>query len=94
MVIALSIGLSILTWFLIIKSLKYARAQSSMYLGGLFCTVLLIGCGILIRVFTQTVPVAPPTTITVNGDCNATNAGSNGKVEANCGNLPPKQGKK
>jgi hypothetical protein len=93
--IGISVGLAIIVWFLIIRSLKYARAKASLYVGGATFTALLVGCGTLVWFFTRTVPANTPTgPIIVNGDCNATNTGSNGKAESNCGNPAPKQEKK
>jgi hypothetical protein len=90
LVLALALGLSLVVWFLIVKSLKYTRSKTSISLVGIFSTVLLAGCATAIWTLERPQITPPPPAIpatgpaVANGTCNGVNSGNGGRVDVNC----------
>lgn len=100
LVVALSLGLSIVVWFFVVKSLKSAKSKGSiLFVGALATAILLWGAfridgyirpsGLPASSVQTILPATPP--INVTGDCNSTNVAEGGKADANCGSVPPKK---
>jgi predicted tellurium resistance membrane protein TerC len=90
---SLALGLSIVVWFFVLKSLTYVCSRIYVLLIGTLLTAILFICGYETSKFTRA-PVIPAGQVTTTGDCNGANTGNGGKVDVNCGSTPQKQDNK
>jgi hypothetical protein len=80
MAVAVGIGLSIVLWFLLVKSARYARSKTTLIVVGFALSAMLIGAG-----FVMKVPHAGQASMEQKSqDCSSNVIGNENKVSVNC----------